>query len=121
VPSGDVAHPAEAAAAGFYHSLQHWAYSGAGSEFGEAYNAICHARDAQRGRLFCHCGHVLHLSDRMKERVATMTVEAVAFDEDAGTDVMAATGIGKEILKQVAAACLAPEMVMRINDGHVGL
>jgi hypothetical protein len=34
---------------------------------------------------------------------------------------MAATGIGKEILKQVTAACLAPEMVMRIYDGHVGL
>jgi hypothetical protein len=43
-------------------------------------------------------------------------VHLAAFDEDALGDVVAAAGIGKQLVEQVAVPLAIPQMMMRIDD-----
>src|SRR5207237_2062198 len=74
--------------------------------------AVAHRRDA---------GHELRLPHRTQLLRTRRAVHRLALDEDRGDDVVAPADVVEELVEQVAMPTALPEMMVRVDDGQVGL
>ena len=63
----------------------------------------------------------LGLADRAQLFGAVGAIHRAGLHEDGRDDVVAAVGVGQQLVEQIAPAGSIPEMVMRIDDRQVGL
>src|SRR5205823_4326045 len=65
--------------------------------------------------------HELGLADRALLSRAARTVHRHALDEHGGDHVMAAARVGQQLVEEVTALRMVPEVMVRIDDRQVGL
>jgi hypothetical protein len=118
-----MADAAEAPASGPDVSLQHLAHAGAEHQVGMADDA-----GADPGRAVAAGGAhrrdavgELRLADRTERLRPLGAVHGAALHEDGGDDSVALPQIRQQLRQQVAPAGTVPEVVVRIDDGQVGL
>ena len=123
VPADRVADAAEAAVAGGDLRLQHARDAVAEPQIGVADNAgaqpalaVAAARAHRRGAV-----DEFDFADRLHLRRAVGAIHRAAFDKDALRDVVAAAGIGEQLVEQIAVAVAIPQVMMRVDDLERGL
>jgi hypothetical protein len=122
VPAGGVADAAEARA-GRQVRVQYGAHPVPEGEVGEAHDAAGHARCA-KAVAGAHGGDAVHelgLAHRPQLGGTAGAVHRHALDEDGGDHVVTATGIGQQLVQQVAPAGMVPQVMVRVADGPRGL
>ena len=122
VPAGGVADAAEPRAGGQV-PIQNGADSLAEAKVGEAHDP---RGDPGRSEAAAgtHGGDAvdeLGLADRPHLRRAARAVHGHALDEHRGHHVVAAAGVRQQLVDEVAAAGMVPEVVVRVADGPLGL
>ena len=123
VPRGDVADAAEAPAAGAHQRLEHRLDAAAEHQVGMSDDAGAGADlavDAARR----HRGDAvdeLDLADRLHLLRPVGALHRARLHEHGREDVVAAVGVGEQIVEQVAPALAIPQVMMRIDDRQVGL
>jgi hypothetical protein len=123
VPRARVAHAAEAPAAGPDVRLQHWSHAVAEREVGEAHDARGDARrpvGAARAHRR-HAGDELGLAHGPHLLGSRRAIHRMALHEDGGDDVVAGADVVEELVQEVAVVGPLPQVVMRVDDGQVGL
>ena len=123
VPRPRVAHAAEAPAAGPDMRLQHRLHAVAEREVGEAHDARGDARrpvGAARAHRR-HAGDELGLAHGPHLLGARGAIHRMALDEDGGDDVVPGADVVEELVQEIAVVGPLPQVVMRVDDGQVGL
>src|ERR1700760_3708332 len=60
------------------------------------------------------------LTDAAKLLRAARAIAGTALDKDRGDDVVAGIDVGQELVKQIAAARMIPDVMMRVDDRQLG-
>ena len=80
-------------------------------------------RPRRSGTPLGRLGHELHLADRSQLDRAVPSVLGMAFDEHGPADVVAALGIGPQVVERIGlpgVAAVEPQVVMGVADRQVG-